>query len=70
MGDSDKLSKEGKIIPSRVWYYLLDWNDRDSFKTLNELYGVKRLGELTSNQIANLLYVASQSDIRKINNEK
>lgn len=60
----NKLTIDGFEIHPRIWYYLLDWNNQDKFNTLTELYGVKKLGDLTKSKLLNLLFVATQSDIQ------
>lgn len=54
-------------VPSRIWYYLLDWNEQDNWNTLASLYNVAKLSDLNEKQFYNLFYVASQIDIEKFN---
>lgn len=59
-----KTTIDGHEIPSRIWYYLLDWNEMDEWKSISLLYGKDKLKDLTKSQILNLLHVASATDIR------
>lgn len=62
-----KKSKDNYEVPDYIWYYLLDYGDRDNHSTLNEIYGVKRLGELTMKRLLNYFHVATQMDIQDLN---
>lgn len=59
-----KTTSDGYEIPARIWYYLLDWNEADEWSAIAMLYGKDKLKDLTKAQLLNLLYVASQQDIR------
>ena len=52
-------------VPSRVWYYLLDWNDIDKHAYLYHKYGKNRLGSLTKTEFWEFFKYASESDLRK-----
>lgn len=59
-----KITSDNKEIPSRIWYYLLDWNENDKWNTIQLLYNKNKLKDLTKSQILNLLYVAAKIDIK------
>lgn len=49
-------------IPARVWSYVLDFNDQDGGKLLDNKFGVKRLSELTLRDFWKLFIMAYQLD--------
>jgi hypothetical protein len=57
-----KKSKDGKEIPDRCWYYLLAFNDRDNWETIERLFGTKRLSDLTMASFAQLFEIAGKQD--------
>lgn len=62
-----KKTLDDKEVPDRVWYYLLDWNERDSWETIWSRFGLKRLCDCTKEQVMSLFCTASQNDITKMN---
>ena len=56
-----KTLDDGTTIPSRVWYYILDFNDHDSFKTLKS-FGIMRLSALNKAQFLSLFETAYEYD--------
>jgi hypothetical protein len=59
-----KKLADGTEVIARAYYYLLDFNDADEWKTISFLYGKNKLNELTNSQFWNLLYVATTHDIK------
>jgi hypothetical protein len=57
-----KNTKDNKQVPDRIWYYLLDWNERDEWETIWSRFGVNKLHECTKEQIISLFDTASRSD--------
>jgi hypothetical protein len=61
---------DGKLVPAGVYYYLLDWNERDSWHTIQRLFKVISLRQLTCLQFLDLFQYAvkqDSEDIIKIN---
>lgn len=56
-------TKENRNIPSRVWYYLLDWNEQDEWQTLRKVYEVYKLRDLNYVDIIQLFQLAQSIDI-------
>lgn len=60
-----KQLDDGTIVPSRVWYYLLDFNEQDSWRLMHEVSGGnRRLGSLTKDKFWELFNLATQTDIQ------
>ena len=53
-------------VPSRCWYYLLDWNEVDNHKTMFEMFKVVKLSELDKTQFYKLFTIANYSDALEI----
>lgn len=49
----------------RTWYYLLDFNDADDFKTIESLTGKRGLHQLTNEQYQLLFQTAMMKDMNK-----
>ena len=47
-----KTLADGTTVAARTWYYLLDWNDRDNFRFMHEMFDKKRLMDLTIDNIS------------------
>lgn len=58
-----KLLNDGTIVTSRSYYFLLDFNDRDGWKTLVDNFNVRRLNELTIEQYIKLFEIATAKEI-------
>ena len=58
-----KKTIDGKEVPDRCWYYLLDFNDRDGWKTITSQFGgVLKLHQLTEDQFWVLFKIATNKD--------
>mgnify|MGYP001569784844 CR=1 FL=1 len=62
-----KPTIDDKEVPARVYYYLLDWNERNNWKAIQE-FGLVRLCDCTKEQIVSLFDTASKSDFKEMNN--
>lgn len=49
-------------VPARCWYYLLEFNDRDRWETMHEMFGVIKLHSLTQEQFWKLFRRATEID--------
>ena len=49
----------------RIWYYLLDFNDHDNWKTIEDISNNRQLHLLTDNEFKSLFRVAVTRDIDK-----
>lgn len=50
------------LVPSRCWYYLLDFNDKDNWETISREFNTKKLSELTLPQFYSLFEMANIRD--------
>jgi hypothetical protein len=63
----DKKSSDNVSVPERVWYYLLDFNDRNNWREMERVCGTRTsLGKLTAKQIANLFEEATKQDLKTL----
>jgi len=53
-------------VPSRTYYYLLDWNEVNERKYMVENFNKIRLCDLTINEFKKLFEFATQQDIKNI----
>jgi hypothetical protein len=63
-----KKLADGTEVTSRSYYFLLDFNDHDNWKTMNDLWGVMKLHELTHLQYTYLLKKAVEREINLLEN--
>jgi len=63
MDASVKLTSDGKQVPSRCWYYLLDWNNQNNGAAIFERYKTLRLRDLTHEQFFDFFNWATSTDI-------
>jgi hypothetical protein len=59
-----KELKNGEQVTSRSYYFLLDFNDRDSWKTLVNGFGVTKLHELNKEQYIKLFEMAVEAELK------
>jgi len=59
-----KELSDGTQVTSRSYYFLLDFNDRDSWKTLVNGFGVTRLHDLNKEQYIKLFEMAVEAEIK------
>ena len=57
-----KHTSDGIEQLPRVWYYLLDFNDQDNWKTIEDLTGKCKLADLTNNEFKMLFEKATDKD--------
>lgn len=53
---------DGSEVPARMYYYILDLNDCDNFKSLYEMFDKKRLYDLTRDEFVQLFNHATKVD--------
>lgn len=56
--------------PDRVWYYLLDFNDRDNWNTIFKNFDHEQLHRLNHNQFWSLFNIAVKNDVEKFGSLK
>ena len=59
-----KKLTDGTQVSSRSYYFLLDFNDRNNHKIINDLYSVMRLYELTKSQYIYLFKKAIDIELK------
>jgi hypothetical protein len=59
-----KTLADGTTVAARTWYYLLDWNDRDNFRFMHEMFDKKRLMDLTIDEYIILWKEATANDLK------
>jgi len=57
-------------VPARGYYYLLDWNEVDGWKTMFELFNKKRLCDLELHEYIQLFDIATKKDLENLKIEK
>ena len=55
-------------VPARGYYYLLDWNERDEWKTIIDISSSGRLCELDIKQYIELFEIATKKDLENLKN--
>jgi len=60
-----KQLSDGSKVPSRMYYYVLDWNDSNSFKYLMNIIGKNKLHECNKKEFKKLFEIATKSDLNK-----
>jgi hypothetical protein len=58
-----KTLADGTEVTSRSYYFLLDFNDSDGWKTIRDLWGVVKLHELDKHQYTYLFKKAIEREI-------
>ena len=53
-------------VTARTYYYLLDWNERDCWKTIYDIAKTFKLCELEIEQYTKLFKIATQSDLNEL----
>jgi hypothetical protein len=61
-----KTLADGTQVTSRSYYFLLDFNDRDSWETMHGLWGIMKLNELNKQQYIYLFKKAVEKEIKKL----
>jgi len=57
-----KTLAEGKEVPARGYYYLLDWNEVNEWEYMYKTFNKKRLCDLTILEYRQLFCYATQMD--------
>jgi hypothetical protein len=58
-----KELSDGTQVTSRSYYFLLDFNDRDGWKTLVDNFNVRRLHDLNKEQYIKLFEIATKAEL-------
>jgi hypothetical protein len=61
-----KIIKDGTMVSSRSFYFLLDFNDREGWKTMMQEFGIKKLSELDIKQYIRLFELATQTELEEL----
>jgi hypothetical protein len=59
-----KELSDGTQVTSRSYYFLLDFNDRDSWKTIMKEFNVQRLYDLNKSQYIKLFEIATKAELQ------
>lgn len=52
-------------VPSRLYYYLLDWNESNDWTHIRERFGKTQLSKLNRREFFTLLNTAMSEDLQK-----
>jgi hypothetical protein len=58
-----KQTSDGREVPSRIYYFLLEFNERDERTILNEVFKVDRLKDLDYDSFWELFKLASEKEL-------
>jgi hypothetical protein len=61
-----KELSDGTQVTSRSYYFLLDFNDRDSWNTIVGEFGINRLHDLSKEQYIRLFEIAVEREIETL----
>jgi hypothetical protein len=61
-----KQLADGQNVTSRSYYYLLDFNDRDGWKTIMAMFNKPKLLMLVKDEYLALFKAATQIEINKL----
>lgn len=59
-----KKLADGTEVTSRSYYFLLDFNDRDNWKIMGDLWGIMKLHELNKHQYLYLFKKAIEQEVK------
>jgi hypothetical protein len=59
-----KTLSDGTEVSARSYYYLLDFNDRDGWKTLVDEFNKTKLGDLTIAEYIKLFRIATKRELK------
>ena len=59
-----KKLADGTEVTSRSYYFLLDFNDRDGWKTMIDLWGINQLHNLDKHQYIYLFKKAIEAELK------
>lgn len=57
---------DGNEVPSRIYYYLLDWNDINQWEYIFRSFKKGRLCDLNLNEFKQLFLYASSEDYKNL----
>jgi len=58
-----KTLSNGFEVPSRTYYYLLDWNEANDWKYIREHFNKEKLKDLTREEYNQLFLFVSRSEL-------
>lgn len=61
-----KILADGSMVSSRSYYFLLDYNDQDDWKTINEQFGKKKIKELDRKEYRKLFEFATHIELKRL----
>ena len=61
-----KQLNDGTQVSARSYYYLLDFNDRDGWKTITHEFNTGKLHELNKTQYIRLFDIATTREIQTL----
>lgn len=64
MGKREIKLIDGKMVPNRCWYYLLDFNERDNWETIIENFSKDRLRDLNHEEFWKFFKMATEKEIK------
>lgn len=53
-------------VPSRCWYYMLEWNDKNNWKMMQDMFDKIKLHELTLQEFWQIFNYATQKDVEDL----
>ena len=57
---------DGTQVSSRSYYFLLDFNDRNNWKPMSDLWGIMKLHELNKQQYTYLFKYAVAAELKEL----
>ncbi len=60
---------DGTTVSSRIYYYLLDFNEATNWKFINENFNKQQLNKLTIQEFKQLFEHAMRSDLTLLNDK-
>lgn len=57
-----KYLNNGESVPARMFYYLLDWNEKNCWEELIKISGQRQLHGVSALQFSQLFIIATEQD--------
>lgn len=64
-----KTLADNAQVSAFSYYFLLEWNEKDKKKTIQDEFGTNQLCALNIEQYASLFDIASQSELNNLKNK-
>jgi len=61
-----KTLADGYEVPSRIYYYLLDWNQQDNWRYITDNFGKELLKDLVREEFLELFEYATKVDLSRM----